>query len=110
MADRYGMADRHWDMLRQTMARYPGIKRVILFGSRATGRNHPGSDFDIAVEAPDMTAHDWAQLSDAIHALPLVYPIDLVWLDGEAGDKLKQRALKEGETVFSARDIYRPAA
>lgn len=111
MADRYGMADRHWEMLRRTIARYPGVRRLILYGSRARGTQHSGSDFDLAIEAPGLEPSQWSQLSLEIDDLPLVYPIDLVWLERTASERLRRRILEEGKTVLSAEDIYktRPA-
>jgi len=109
MPDWYGMAERHWEKLRQTMARHPGIKRVVLYGSRAKGTHHSGSDFDIAVEAPAFSFGDWARLSWELEELPLVYPIDFVWVEGTADERLRERIRDHGKTIFTKDEIYADA-
>ncbi len=38
--------------IRKALARRPGVELALLFGSRATGREAPDSDVDLAVDAP----------------------------------------------------------
>src|SRR3989344_2902447 len=41
--------------------KYPKIQRLILFGSRGRGDDQERSDYDIAVDAPEMSDVEWSQ-------------------------------------------------
>lgn len=59
---------------------FPEIEAVYLYGSRARGDFKPHSDIDLAVQAPDITPVRRANCIQAVEALPLLFPIDIVWL------------------------------
>jgi len=76
--------------------------RILLFGSRATGRAQERSDFDIGVigERP-LPLEDFYAIEDDIEALPTLYQID--WVDlNRASDELREEALKEGRIIYEA--------
>ena len=80
------------------LAAAPGVRHVVLFGSRARGDHRERSDVDLAVDAPGLSKADWARLwLDADDARTL-YRVDLVRLD-EAPDGLCQRIEAEGVDV-----------
>jgi len=58
-------------------AKKSGIRKIILFGSRAKGTNTKRSDIDIAVSGAD----DFEILTEKIEELPTLYSVDLVNLD-----------------------------
>jgi len=61
-----------------------GVLHAALFGSVATGKNHPGSDIDIMVEIdPEarITVFDYVELKEYISNL-FDYPVDVVNRDG----------------------------
>jgi predicted nucleotidyltransferase len=72
-----------------------GVRRVVLFGSMATGQPHPDSDLDLAVEglAPE---HHFAAMADLMEALGCT--LDLVRTK-EAPLSLAQRIAEEGRTL-----------
>lgn len=60
----------------------PGLERVWLYGSRARGDFHAGSDVDLAVEMPDADDTAFARLSGRLENLELVQRVDLArWED-----------------------------
>ena len=57
-------------VLRRTFRRFPGVREVRLFGSRATGHARRASDVDLAISAPDATAGQWLELTEALDEAP----------------------------------------
>lgn len=66
------------ERLSAAIARFDWVKRVWLYGSRAEGRAHPLSDFDLAIEGdpPGLLAH--TAFIDALEEATL-YPLDVSW-------------------------------
>lgn len=59
------------------LAEQPGIQRVVLYGSRALGRQHSGSDIDLCLEAPEMGLAQLLVLGAQLDGLLLPWRIDL---------------------------------
>ena len=56
------------------LRRSPSIRWVKLYGSRALGRQRPGSDIDLAFSSPDDCS---AALAGAFDELPIPYMVDV---------------------------------
>jgi predicted nucleotidyltransferase len=63
--------------LLETLASYPGVNQVWLYGSRAMGRERLGSDIDLSLEGPSLSHADLLQLMDAVDELLLAWKVDL---------------------------------
>ena len=61
-----GLSNRITDLLRTEVHRFPEVRAVYLYGSRARGDCSPQSDIDIAIDAPGLTQQTFAQLWSAI--------------------------------------------
>ena len=59
------------------LAQRPAIQRVVLYGSRALGRQHSGSDVDLCLEAPEMGLAELLVLGAQLDDLLLPWRIDL---------------------------------
>jgi predicted nucleotidyltransferase len=59
------------------LAEPPAIERVVLYGSRALGRQRPGSDIDLCLEAPEMGLAELLVLGAQLDDLLLPWRIDL---------------------------------
>lgn len=69
-----GLPARTIDQIDSVLRRFPEIRWVKLYGSRALGRQRPGSDIDLAFSAP----HDCsAALAGALEELPTPCLVDL---------------------------------
>ena len=53
-------------------------QRIWLFGSQAMGREEPGSDLDLCLEAPQLSHRDRLRLLNAVDDLCLPWQVDLV--------------------------------
>ena len=86
----YGVSQSIWRQILKTCFSFPDVKRVILYGSRATGSYRQGSDIDLAIDAPLMTDREFAQLWNAVDDLPIVFSMDVVHLQKLQNESLLQ--------------------
>ncbi len=76
-------------------------KRVILFGSRASGQNKKRSDFDIGILGEKaLNIADFYKLKDALDELPTLYTIDLVDLN-KVSESFRDEALKNYSLLYA---------
>jgi len=74
--------------------------RIILFGSRARGDSRERSDYDIAIEAPDIDEGKWARFVVYIKEnLGTLLSFDVIRLD-TTSDEFKTRIEKEGILLY----------
>jgi predicted nucleotidyltransferase len=74
-------------------------KRIILFGSRATGREKKYSDFDIAVEGVDMDIRKERLLKDALDEKMRIYTVEVIDLD-KVDDGFREIVMKTGRIIY----------
>lgn len=79
-----------------SFAKKNGIKKVILFGSRARGENTKRSDIDLAVSGGD-ALNFYCDLEEKTHTL-LIF--DVVDLDRGISDKLKMNIERDGIVLY----------
>ena len=80
--------------------RFPAVREVRVFGSRATGQARRASDLDLAIFAPDATAGEWADICDALEKAPLIYELDLVRPERMTSARLKEKIEREGSAIY----------
>lgn len=95
--------------LHAVFAKYPEVAAVYLFGSRATGRARPDSDYDLAVVAtPGQPARSRRLDILADLAACGLSEVDLTFLDGHQ-HVLEHEAVRLNQVVFR-RPEFDPAA
>ncbi len=67
-----------------------GVKRVVLFGSRAKGTCTERSDIDIAIEG----AVDFLSLQEKLEKIPTLLSIDLINMDKVSDENLFEDMIK----------------
>ena len=84
----------------QHMAAQIGARRVVLFGSRAQGRNRPRSDYDIAVMGDQpLPLTDFYAIETALDNLPTLHRID--WVDmARTEPQFRDRALSAYQVIY----------
>ncbi len=92
---KYNLPDRVLRELFDFAQKY-GITKIILFGSRARGTNTERSDIDIAVYGGDFDCFYW-DVKEKIHSLLM---FDIVQVDAEISDELKQEIERDGVTIY----------
>lgn len=73
---KFGLAEEELSLIRSTLALYPMITEVRIFGSRAMGTQRPNSDIDLVLYG-DMTECELGRIHHALDELPLPYQFDL---------------------------------
>lgn len=91
-----GLSSSVTQSLRDAITPFKQVKSAYLFGSRARGDWTPRSDIDIAIDAPTMNASEFAQLWNAVDALPIAFPLDCVWLQTLESTPLKSMIQRDG--------------
>ncbi len=81
-------------------SRFPGIKSVILFGSRSRGDADTYSDVDIAISAPRVNQRQWLDIAFFLtEEMNSLLSFDVVRLE-EASSRLKKRIQNEGKLLY----------
>jgi uncharacterized protein len=75
--DRFGLTEQTISSLRSIFLAQPKIEEVILYGSRAKGNYHAGSDIDITLKGESLEFGDLLKIENLIDDLLLPYKVDL---------------------------------
>ena len=94
------LRDQDLAALRRTFRRFPCVREVRLFGSRATGHARRASDIDLAISAPDATANQWLELTDALDEAPIIYEFDVVRTEHAHNPRLIEKIAREGVPIY----------
>ncbi len=94
------LRDKDLAVLRRTFQRFPWVREVRLFGSRANGTARRASDIDLAISAPDATAGQWMELTDALEEAPIIYEFDLVRTEHAHNPRLLDKIAREGVSIY----------
>ena len=92
------------EVLRATVRRFPAVREVKVFGSRATDTARRASDLDLAVSAPDATPAEWSAICDALENAPLIYRLDVVRSERTNNPRLKEKIAREGVLIYHGAD------
>ena len=84
--DGFGISDGALRRLRLAFEATPGLDRVWIFGSRATGTQRITSDIDLALDGPGLKPQDITRFKDKLEELGLIYRTDVVWLQAQLSD------------------------
>ena len=72
-----GLTGSTINKIQQVFSHYPQVMRVILYGSRAKGNYHKGSDIDLSIVDHAPAFSDLLKLENELDDLMLPYKIDL---------------------------------
>lgn len=84
------------------LTQQPDVEAVWLFGSRAMGRERPGSDIDLCVDAAHLSHRDRLRLMAAIDDLLLPWSVDLA-LRHELPPDLLSHVQRVGRCLWTRR-------
>ena len=73
----YGLTDATLARIRDVLAAHPTVERAVLYGSRAKGNFHAGSDIDLCLVGVSLSLTEQLQIESELDDLLLPYKIDL---------------------------------
>ena len=89
------------------LSQEPHVQRVVLYGSRAKGCAKPGSDIDLAIEAPGAERTILLRLDQELDDLLLPWMIDLNFLHLIHNQDLRDHIDRVGVTWFVRNAAHR---
>ena len=72
-----GLPNEASEQLLMAISAHPQVEQVVLYGSRALGRQRSGSDVDLCILAPEMGLAELLELGAQLDDLLLPWRIDL---------------------------------
>lgn len=99
-ADSYGLTARDMQTLKAVFDKYPEVKNVVVFGSRAKGTFSPGSDIDLAIMDPLSDERVLFQLKHDLEESTLPYFVDLVGYQFLQDSAFKEHIDRVGAPLF----------
>ncbi len=79
MKNKYGITEKSFSIILNTLKEHEEIERAVIFGSRAMGNYKKGSDIDIAIYGANILPESSMNLSGKLNeASPIPYCIDVV--------------------------------
>lgn len=100
-AGEFGLSSRAIHLLRSTLAAQPQLDRALIYGSRAKGNFRPGSDIDIALDAPSLSYSDLLRLAGTLDDLMLPWQIDLSVLHQIDNPALLEHIARVGRPLWT---------
>ena len=96
----YGLSDMMLADFHQLFSRFPAIREVWIYGSRARGDHGPASDIDLAVVAPAMNDSQFAKMCWLLEDLPVLYQVDILHWDTLENAPLKKAIQSERKPFY----------
>lgn len=101
----HGLSDRQLEMARRVLLPFSyRIRRVVVYGSRASGRYRPASDLDLMIEG-DLSYTDVADLRCGFEDSRLAITVDVTgeWLI--TYEPLRRHIADYGRTLFTGEEL-----
>jgi uncharacterized protein len=96
----FGIPEKDLERVVKLLTETPGILQAKIFGSRAMGTYHDGSDIDIVINAPTVDHDKYLRLCTRLDDLLLPYKIDLLLEHKIDHDALREHIARVGVRVI----------
>lgn len=99
-----GLRDSDLVLIRDALDRVPGLRKAVVFGSRAKGTHRPGSDVDLALFGETVGPEDLVRASESLNEVaPLPYRFDVVQYETITSLDLRQHIDRVGVSIWPDR-------
>ena len=102
VAAAFGLSPATLTSLRTVFEAHASVRRVIVYGSRAKGCARPGSDIDLALDAPGLPFAEFLHIEQELDDLDLPYELDLALLDQIESADLRDHIDRVGQLLWPA--------
>ncbi len=97
----FGLSKNSMDIVTEIYRRFPAVKRVIVYGSRAMGTFREGSDIDMAIVADgEFSRADLLDVADAFDDSMLPYLVDVSVLAEIKNPDLVDHINRRGKILY----------
>ena len=96
----YGLNARDSQIIFGTFKKYPEVKKVMLFGSRAKGAFHKGSDIDLAIVNSDLSYNTLRKIKNDFEESSLPYRVDLIDIKTLHKEELTEHIKRIGKPIL----------
>lgn len=100
VTEHFGLPATTVQKIQQVFADYNSIEQVILYGSRAMGREKPGSDIDLVIVGDAFSHQQLLQLLTALDNLLLPYSFDISNLNDISNPELQTHIQNVGKVFY----------
>lgn len=97
---KYGIDEALLHSLIELFKKNGAVEQAILFGSRAKGNYHAGSDIDLTVTGKNLSFDDYLALNAQINGLDTLYTIDLIRYESIDSAELKEHIKRVGIVLY----------
>lgn len=102
-----GLKESTIDKINSVFSRFPHIKKVVLYGSRAKGTFRTGSDIDLTIVG-ELTHWEQLRIENELDDLLLPYKIDLSLLHQIENQDLLDHIGRIGVVFYEVKDAEKP--
>ncbi|PKQ70138.1 nucleotidyltransferase domain-containing protein [Raineya orbicola] len=95
-----GISQKHWDILLKIFEKYPNIKEVILYGSRAKGTQNERSDVDLVLKNSCVSYRELAKLIAEINESNFPYLVDMQIFEQIQNQRLLEEIEMYGKPIY----------
>ena len=104
---KFGLSPETIAIVSEVLRRHPSVQQAILFGSRAKGTHHGGSDIDLALVGRDIPFETLLHIMHELDEAPIPYEVDVAIYDGITDKAVRDHIDRRG-VVFYQRDTRSP--
>lgn len=98
---KFGLDEDKWEEINAVFKKYPNVKKVILYGSRAINTYKNGSDIDLSLVGSNLDLSLQNCIANDLDDLLLPYSFDLAIYERIDNPKLKEHIDNLGVVIFS---------
>ena len=95
----FGLPEKTISLINGIFAKYSGIEKVLIYGSRARGDYRNGSDIDLTIIG-DISLSDKSRISGLIDDLPIPYTCDLSIFKSIKNENLIEHIERVGKVFY----------
>ena len=92
----YGLREEVISKINNVFARFEKVESAILYGSRAKGTFHNGSDIDLALTGQGLALQDLLEIKVELEELNMPYEIDVCILEQVSNQELVKHIERVG--------------
>ncbi len=101
----YGLREEVISKVNNVLARFKKVESAILYGSRAKGTFHNGSDIDLALKGQGLALQDLLEIKVELEELNMPYEIDVCILEKVSNQELVKHIERVGIVFYERKRV-----